>query len=151
MTQVLLHELERFAGIEQVCGDGVSQAVASGAGRKSSRSGVAREEFLNPSLAERPPAAGEERRIRIGDRRRTQICLNEGSGARKKRANAPDAALGAPNHDARVDEVYVFASKTRRFRDAQAVEVDERKEGTIARHFDGAEEPSDLVLGEISW
>lgn len=64
MAQVVLDELERYAGVQEVRGDRVPEAVAGVAAIEPRTVAVTREERLDLALAKWAAATGKERQTR---------------------------------------------------------------------------------------
>jgi hypothetical protein len=124
--------------------------MARGASREPGGTRIAGEELLDPALPKRPAATREEWVLGIGILPVTEIRNEQRHHARKERSDSPDPALGAADDDAPMLEVHVLPPKPRRFRDPQAVEVDQGEECAIASVRNRTEKRSDLILREVS-
>ena len=149
MAEVILDEFQRDAGLEQVRGNRMTQAVGGVPAIEAGAIAISREQRLDLTLAEWTGASREERRGR--DRRSTANVLPEKlRGARKERLHGPGAALEPLDDDSTALEVDILPLKQRDLRDAKAVVINQREERAVAKSLDRTEEGADFELAEVA-
>lgn len=148
VTEVVLDDFEAHAGIKQVRGDGVPQAVAGEIWPEARCIAVAREEGLDASLPQRPTPPGKE--WCVGRSLRGKYAAQERRGGFEEHLLAPSSALRAPDQDPSALKVNVTSREERDLTHPQAVVVDEREEREVARQLDHAEEAPDFFLREVA-
>ncbi len=146
---MVLDELERDAGVEQMGGDGVPEAMTGVPAIKASAVAVAGEQRLDLALPERTVSAGEQGLVQ-GQVHCGQVLAEQGLRRRKQRLLAPSPALQAPNDDPSTSGVQISTLKERDLSDPESVVVDQREEQPVAGISDRGEEAADFVLGEIA-
>ena len=143
VAQVVLDELERDAGVQEMRGDRVAQPVAGVAGGEVCGVSVANEQGLDLTLPEGPLAPGEERRLGR-ELHSSQVAAQESRGALEQRLLGPGAALEALDDNAAALEVDVASGEERHLSDPEAIEEDQRKKGPITEWTDRCEECANL-------
>lgn len=150
VAEVVLDELERSSGIEQVRGDRVPQRVGRQAIGQSGGAPVADEARLDLAAPERPVPAREERRVRpAGDPGEVRTQQLERGG--EEHLFAPATALQAPHEQAAAVQVDIPTPQEQHLPHAQAVEVHQREERSVPGVRSGGEEPPRFVLREVAW
>jgi hypothetical protein len=132
VAQVVLHELEGRAGIEEVRRDRMSQTMTAVPTRQPSSIAVTREQLLNPSFAERVATASREQ----GSRYRAtcgEVPFQEPARARKQWALRPHTALHSFHDDPFANEINVVPFQERHLAHAEAVVVNDPEQRRVAR------------------
>jgi hypothetical protein len=146
MAQVIGHVLDAAAGFQEVDGDGVAQSMDGSAGNACGLR-VGLEEMLHHAFLERALPSGEEVLACISPD--TEVCSQGFCGVAPEGLLTPDAVLEASDPDAVLFEVDVVERELGGLVHPQAVMIDQRKEGPVARGVDRSKEAFELILGEI--
>lgn len=149
MAEVVLDELERGPGVEQVRRDRVAKRVRRQARRQPGQLPVADEPRLDLAAPERPEASGEQRLARPAGGP-GQMSAKQGGRALEEDLLAPCATLQAPDEESSAIEADVGAREQEHLAHPQPVVVHEREEHAIPGIGDGLEEALDLVLGQVA-
>jgi hypothetical protein len=105
------------------------------------------EQLLDLALLHRPLAAGAEVGPDIPPL--AQIAPQQFGRVPPQGLLAAESVLQAPDRKPMVPKVHIVDGEHERFAHAEAVVVDEPKEGLVAGRCDGREEAFQLVLGEV--
>jgi len=149
VAEVVLDELEVDAGIEQVSGNRMPQAVASQVGRESCAIAIADEPRLDLALSERS-ASPREKGCVCSSLRHLEVGSEYVLGRRPKRMFAPCATLQALDDDSAANQIHVATLKEADLPHPEPVVVDQREEGAIARVIHAREERPQLGLREVA-
>lgn len=149
VAEMVLNELERGAGIEQVRGDRMPERVRRQARGEPGRIAVADEARLNLPTLERAVAAREER-VAFGARRDREVVTQELRGRSEDDLLAPRAALEAANEQPPALKVDIPTADEEHFSHAQPVVIHEREERPVTRVANDREEAPDLILGQVA-
>jgi hypothetical protein len=108
MTKVILYEVDRLAGVEKVGCAAVPETMhVPPIRREIAEGGVAREDGLDPTLAQAPLATDEERRIVIGPS--AEVAPDNRPETPKERLLPGVAVLHSPDPDRPALEIDVFS------------------------------------------
>lgn len=149
VAKVVLDELERGAGIEQVRGDRVPKRMRRQARGESGRVAVADEARLDLPALEWAVTARKERVAFTAGRDR-EVVTQELRGRSEDDLLAPRAALEAANEQPPALKVDIPTADEEHFSHAQPVVVHEREERPVARVANDREEAPDLILGQVA-
>ena len=149
MAQVVLNELQGYADIEQMGGDGMPEAVAGVAPIETCAIAILGEQRLNLTLLERPSSATKERLLRPAPRNREET-LQELRGRCEERLLRPRPTLQALDDDPSAVEVDVLPQHQRNFTDPQAIVIDNGEERSVAEILDRTKEGAEFELREIA-
>jgi len=149
MSEVVLDELERGPGVEQVRGDRMAQRVGREVTREASQRAVPNESHLDLPSAQRAMSAGEQR-VAGFERRAREVRLQQGGRALEQDLLAPCAALQAPNEHPTTHQVHILTAEQQHLSHSQPVVVHEREQGAVAGMGDTCEETEDLLLREVA-
>lgn len=149
VSEMVLDELERSAGVEQMGGDRVAQRVGRQVSRESGAIAVANETQLDLPPAQWPVPTGEER-LRWLPGHRGQMSTDECDRAFEEDLLAPRPAFETPHKQPATAQVDVAATQQQHFPYAQSVVIHEREERAIPRARNDGEEPSGLVLSQVA-
>lgn len=109
--------------------------------------GIIGEELLHLALLQGLLAAGEQ--IRPDISALTQIAANEFGRVPPQGLFAAEAIFQAADRDPMVLKVHSVDGEHQGFAHAQAVVIDETKEGPVTRRRDRREEACELILGQV--
>lgn len=149
MPEMVLDDLERGAGIEQVRGDRVPERMRGEVMGQLCAHSVAHEAQLDLSTLERPGAASEERLVRIA-RRPRQVPSKQHRCACEEYLLAPGATLEPPYEESSAIQLDVPPTQEEHLSHAQAVVVHQGEERPVTRIRDGREEAPGLVLSQVA-
>ncbi len=149
VAEVVLDELERGAGVQEMGGDRVPKRVGRQPPGQARLHPVADEAGLDLPALERTEATREEGLLRL-TRGPGQVGAKQPRSAPEEDLLAPAAALEPPDEQPAPLEVDVATAKEQHLAHPQPMLVHEREERPIARVVDDREEARDLILGEVA-
>lgn len=150
VTEVVLHELKRRSGVEQVRGDRVPQRMCGAIRGKPGARAVAGEEALDLPPSERPIPPGEERGVRSAWKTR-DVLTEDDRRAREEDLLAPGATFEPPHQKATAVKVEIRTAQQRDFAHSKSVVVHQPEEGVVPEVADDRKEATDFVLGQVAW
>lgn len=148
VPEMVLNELERHAGVQEVRRDGVPQRVAGQTAGDARGIPVPGEESLDLALLKRIQSSRKQGRVTV-DPRPAEVDFQEGSGCREEGSFRPEAPLHPLDDDSPALQVDVVPFEEAHFADPQAVVVDHREERAISRVLNNPEESPYVVLSQI--
>jgi hypothetical protein len=149
VAEMVLNELERETGVQEMRGDGMPQRMNREVPRETRQVAVPAEEILNLALLEWPASAAEERGFRVVGWR-PEVLDQESGRSDEQGTLRPRAALEASDNDALTFEVNIATLKKRDFPDAQAVVVDQREQRTIPVRLKRTKEGLSFRLSQVA-
>ena len=149
MAQVVLHELERDAGVEQVRRNRMPQAVTGVPAIEPTAIAVACEQGLDLPLLQGTVLPGEQRHLRRSNTA-AEVTVEEVCRGAEQRPLRPRAALQSLDDNAFALEVHIAARDECHLSHAQSVEIDQGEQRLISRLRDHREEPLDFRLREVA-
>jgi len=149
MAEVVLNELERGAGVEEMRGDRVTQRMGREVPRQPGMLTSTHEAQLDLPTSKGPASAGKERRLEFA-RGASEVATHEHGGAREEHLLTPSAALQPPHQDPAALEIDVAATQKQHLPDPEAVVIHQGEERTVAEAPHRREEAADLVLSQVA-
>lgn len=146
---MVLDELERDAGVQEMGGDRMSQAVTGVAAIEPGHVSVMNEQRLNLALPKRATPTREERGFRhLGPA--GEMAAQQLRSGTEQRPLHPRPALEPLDNDSAALEVHIPLAEKRHLSHPKAVVVDQRKQRPVTRVSDRLEEGTELDLGEVA-
>jgi len=143
---MVLDELERDAGIEQMGRNRVPEGMGGVVQIELGAASVPAEEVLDLALAERSLSSRKQRIYRLSGNA-FEVSPEEVRGGREERTLGPVAALDALDDDSPPHEIHVASEQQSDLAHAQAVVVNQGEECAVASVCNRPEEGPEFGLG----
>lgn len=148
MPEVVLDELERGAGVQEVCGYGVPERVGREVAGEAGPIPIAHKTKLDLAAPQWSRASREQWLIQLASSC-LEVATQQPSRSRKHDLLAPCSTFEPPHEQTAPLDVDVASPQEENLADPEAVVVHGREESAIAQPPHGCEEAPDLVLGQV--